>query len=195
MLDAALTWIELNPGWAGVAVGCTAFVESLAVIGLIVPGVIIMFTIGGLIATDVLPFLPIAMWAAVGAILGDSVSYWLGRQLSDGLNQRWPFTRYPEMLPRGERFFQHWGLFSIALGRFFGPVRGTLPLVAGMLKLEPRRFFPIEIASGMVWSPAYLLPGMMIGTSLEYVSGLSAKIGVLLVILMGWWVLTLINRR
>lgn len=175
-----LDWVGQNPGWAYLAVFLIAFAESMAVVGLLVPGVVMMFGIGALIAADALAFWPVLAWAVVGAVVGDGASFWLGYHFRERLTQIWPFTRYPDSLTSGIAFFQKYGGKSVAFGRFVGPVRAVIPLVAGMLGMPPARFLLANVLSALAWAPAYLLPGMVFGASLE----LAAEVAFHLVILL-----------
>ncbi|MCG7964065.1 MAG: bifunctional DedA family/phosphatase PAP2 family protein, partial [Candidatus Thiodiazotropha taylori] len=161
-----------------------AFSESVAIVGLLVPGVIAMFGFGALIATGTLQFWPVFWWAVAGAVAGDSLSFWLGRHYQDGLRQIWPFSRYPETLHRGIRFFEKYGGKSVAIGRFFGPVRAIIPLVAGMMGMTPMRFLLANISSALVWAPAYLLPGIVFGASLELASEVTFRLVILLLLIL-----------
>ncbi|MEW8047534.1 MAG: DedA family protein, partial [Candidatus Thiodiazotropha sp.] len=146
-----LAWIGENPLWAGLTVFIVAFSESVAIIGLIVPGVVLMFGFGALIATGILEFWAVFWWAVAGAVAGDGLSFWLGYHFQDRLRDFWPFNRHPATLRRGITFFQRYGGKSVALGRFFGPVRAIIPLVAGMLGMPPLRFVAANILSALVW--------------------------------------------
>ncbi len=170
--------------------------ESLAVVGVAVPGVAIMFGIGTLIGTGTLEFWSTAAWAVAGAIAGDGLSFWLGRHYRDTLRGLWPFRTHPAMLERGEAFFQRFGGKSIVLGRFVGPVRAITPLVAGMLDMAPSRFLAANIASALAWAPAYLMPGMLFGASLELASEVAGRLAVLILLLLAlvWFILWLVRR-
>lgn len=176
-----LAWVTANPGWAYLTVFLVAFAESMAVIGLLVPGVVMMFGLGALITAGALGFWPVFAWAVVGAVVGDGASFWLGYHYRERLTQVWPFNRYPDSLQTGISFFQKYGGKSVAFGRFVGPVRAVIPLVAGMLAMPPLRFFVANLLSALAWAPAYLLPGMVFGASLE----LAAEVAFRLVILLG----------
>lgn len=166
--DQLLAWVGQHPEWAGLAVFAVAMAESLAIVGVLVPGVIILFGAGALIGAGVLDFWSIALWAVVGAIVGDGLSYWLGHHF-DYLTERWRWFRlHPDHLEKGIRFFQEYGAISIALGRFFGPIRAVVPLVAGLMRMPPKRFFVANVLSALVWAPAYLAPGILLG---EFGSG------------------------
>ena len=184
LFNQLLTWVSANPYWAWVAVFLVAFSESVAVIGLLVPGVVLMFGIGALIATGALEFWPVFWWAVVGAVTGDGMSFWLGRHFQDRLRSLWPFSRHPKVLERGIDFFQKYGGKSVAIGRFFGPVRAVIPLVAGMLGMPPWRFLTANLLSALVWAPAYLLPGVVLGASLELASEVALRLVLLLLLLL-----------
>ncbi len=180
LLQDLLAWVTANPTWAHLAVFLVALVESLAVVGLIVPGVIMMLGAGALVATGALQFWPVCLWAVAGAVAGDGLSYWLGRHFQDRLATMWPFSRYPESLDSGVRFFAKYGGKSVAFGRFVGPVRAVIPMVAGMMGMPPGRFLVANVLSAVAWAPAYLLPGIVFGASLE----LAAEAAVRLVALV-----------
>jgi len=140
-----------------------ALLESLAIVGVLIPGVIILFGAGTLIGAGVIDFWSSCLWAVAGAIIGDGLSYWLGHHF-DYLTARFKwFQLHPDHLKKGIEFFQRYGDLSVSLGRFFGPIRAVVPLVAGLLHMPPRRFYLANILSALIWAPAYLLPGMLVG--------------------------------
>lgn len=163
LFDQLLTWIRQNPDMAGLVVFAMALAESLAIVGVLIPGVIILFGAGALIGAGVLDFWSMCLWAVAGAVIGDGLSYWLGHHF-EYLTGRWRWFRlHPDHLQRGITFFQKYGDLSVALGRFFGPIRAIVPLVAGLLRMPPKRFFIANVLSALVWAPAYLVPGMIFG--------------------------------
>ena len=93
----------------------------------------------------------------VGNWLGHHFEYLTGRF-------RW-FRLHPDHLEKGVHFFERYGDLSVALGRFFGPIRAVVPLVAGLLHMPPKRFFIANVLSALVWAPAYLAPGMVLGSA------------------------------
>jgi undecaprenyl-diphosphatase len=157
--------------------------ESLAVIGLLVPGVLMMFGIGALVAAGAVGFPDAYAWAVAGAVAGDGLSFWLGRRFRDRIRGLWPFSRHPTGLERGLGFFDRYGGKSVVFGRFVGPVRAIIPLVAGMLGMSPRRFLAANLLSALAWAPAYLLPGMLFGASLELASEVAFRLVILLLLL------------
>ncbi|MCU7906595.1 MAG: VTT domain-containing protein [Candidatus Thiodiazotropha sp. (ex Epidulcina cf. delphinae)] len=188
-------WIGQHAFWAGLVVFLVAFSESVALFGLLVPGVVMMFGFGALIATGILNFWPVFWWAVAGAVAGDGLSFWLGRHFQERLQGFWPFSQHPSTLQRGIAFFEKYGGKSVAIGRFFGPVRAIIPLVAGMLGMSPWRFVIANLSSALVWAPAYLLPGIVFGASLELASEVAFRlVALMLLLLFLAWILVYLVR-
>ncbi len=174
----------MHPLWSGIAIFLVAMAESLAIVGLIVPGVAIMFGIGALISAGAIEFWYAFTWAVAGAIVGDVSSFLLGFHFRESISNIWPFTRHKKSLELGQSFFTKYGSMSVAFGRFFGPVRAIVPLVAGSMGMSPWRFAVANILSALVWAPAYLAPGMVFGASLELASQVAFRLVILIVLLV-----------
>lgn len=184
ILHPILDWTRLHPQWAEFAVFGVAFGESLAVVGLLLPGVFLLFGAGALIALGVLDMWTTLACAALGASLGDGISFWIGRHYHQRLRVMWPLRRYPELLNRGVDFFYRHGGKSILLGRFIGPLRPFIPAVAGMLDMPVWRYVAINIVSALAWAPVYILPGMVFGASLDLAGEVAGRLVMLLVLLV-----------
>ncbi|MEA3303331.1 MAG: bifunctional DedA family/phosphatase PAP2 family protein [Pseudomonadota bacterium] len=195
LLDSLITWVNAHPHWAGLIVFLVAFSESLAIVGVIVPGVVMMFAAGALVGAGAVEFQGVFWWAVAGAVLGDGLSFWIGHHYKEQLCSMWPFSKHPQMLDRGTLFFQRWGGKSVALGRFFGPVRAVIPMVAGMLEMPLQRFLVANILSALGWAFAYLLPGIVIGVSLDLASEVALHLLVLgVVVISGLWLLLWLSK-
>jgi len=161
--DQLLAWIAQNPHHAGWVIFLVSLAESLAIVGMIVPGVVILFGAGALIGSGVLDFWSMCAWAVAGAVIGDGLSYQLGRHF-DYLTERFRWFRlHPDHLQKGHDFFAQWGDISVALGRFFGPIRAVVPLIAGLMDMPASRFYLANVLSALAWAPAYLAPGILLG--------------------------------
>jgi membrane protein DedA with SNARE-associated domain len=68
---------------------------------------------------------------------------------------------------QGRLFFRRWGVFSIFLGRFLGPLRAIVPLLAGVMRMHHPRFQLVNILSAIVWVPAMLAPGWVLAMSVD----------------------------
>ncbi len=166
VFEALTAWFSANPAWLAAGLFLIAFLESLAIAGLVIPGVAILFAIAALAGKTGMPVGEALAWAWAGAVLGDGISYLLGRQLKGRLHSVWPFSRYPRMLRRGEHFFLLHGGKSVVIGRFVGPIRPVIPLIAGAFRMPSRRFFTFNILSAIGWAPVYVLPGFLVGSAL-----------------------------
>lgn len=180
-----LEWLNANPELAGLATFLISAGESVAIIGTIVPGSIMMTAIGALVGAGIIPFWSILLWAILGAIVGDGISYWFGHYFKDRTHYLWPFNKHPNILASGEKFFYKHGGMSVFIGRFVGPVRALVPLVAGMLGLKPLRFLIANILSAILWAPIYMLPGFILGAaSMELPSELAARVLLILILVI-----------
>src|ERR1700748_1557254 len=96
--------------------------------------------------------------AVIGSVLGDWISYWIGFHYHHQILHVWPFRRYEEQIEKGLHFFHRFGTWAIFLGRFLGPFRATVPLVAGMSEVEFWLFQIANTASALLWAFALLTP-------------------------------------
>ncbi|MCP5159679.1 MAG: VTT domain-containing protein [Gammaproteobacteria bacterium] len=182
-VNALFAWVAAHPGWMGLVIFIIAMTESLTIIGIIIPGALVMFSLGALIGLGHLEFWSAYWWSTWGAIAGDAISFWIGRVFHQGIRRIWPFTKHPEMIARSEDFFRKHGGKGVLLGRFFGPVRGTIPTVAGMMDMSWRHFMIANVISAILWAPAYLIPGMFFGASLDIASRVAGRLVVLILII------------
>ena len=145
-----------------------AFGESLAFISLLIPAWGALVAIGALIGAADISFWPVWIAGGIGAALGDWLSYWFGFKYKEHVAQMWPLSRYPDLLPRGEAFVKNWGVPSIFIGRFFGPLRASVPLAAGIFEMPYWRFQVANFVSALVWAAALLLFGDVISLIAEW---------------------------
>ncbi len=164
---SALAFVETHRAWTPLIVGALAFCESIAFLSLLVPATVILIGIGAMIGATGIPFWPVVAGGAVGAALGDWLSYEFGRHYGEGAKHLWPMRRYPEMVAKGEVFLKRWGAAAVALGRFFGPARAMVPLIAGMFGVARLPFQVANSLSAIVWAFVLLAPGAGLLTWLE----------------------------
>jgi undecaprenyl-diphosphatase len=176
-IEPLLHWIEWHQAWAWPVIFLLASIESVFIVGLLFPGTVTMTGIGALIGAGTLPFWPACIAAALGAFFGDALSFWLGYCFSDTIKKHPLVHRYRQLLIYGEIFFERHGSISVFFGRFIGPLRPIIATVAGLVKMNPKLFMVMNIASAIVWAPAYLTPGILLGASIDKIGGLSPE----------WW--------
>jgi len=189
IFQPVLLWVQENPNMSGLVVFTISFLESLVGPGFFIPGVFFMSGIGALVGAGVLSMWPTLSYAVVGAVAGDYASFWIGMRYKAKIKQWWFFKKYPRVLIRGYAFFKKHGGKSVVLGRFVGPVRPIIPVIAGMMGMAPRNFLLANILSALLWAPFYSSPGYFIGASLnDFSLEIAARICayVLLFILLIW---------
>src|SRR3984893_575375 len=165
---ALADFVRDHQAWAAPIVLVLAFGESLAFISLLIPAWGALVAIGALIGASGISFWPVWIAGGIGAALGDWVSYWFGYRYKEHVAQMWPLSRYPEILPRGEAFVKRWGVPSIFIGRFFGPLRASVPLAAGIFEMPYWQFQIANFVSAFVWAAALLLFGDVIAQIVEW---------------------------
>jgi membrane protein DedA with SNARE-associated domain len=159
LVQSVVAFVRDHEVWASPIVFALAFAESLAFLSLVIPAWSALVGIGALIGAMNLNFWPIWIAGSLGAALGDWLSFWLGYHFHDRIVHMWPFTKYPQMLPRGEQFVRKWGVPGIFLGRFSGPLRATVPIAAGAFEMPYWYFQLANFSSAFLWAAVLLLPG------------------------------------
>jgi len=177
-------WFYDHPNWALFITFLLSFAESLAIIGSFIPGTVAMTAIGILAGTGVMRIDLTLLSATLGAIGGDGLSYALGYIMSDRLTSMWPFRTYPSWLQYGNAFFKKHGASSIIIGRFIGPIRSVIPVIAGMLHMNKWHFILANIISGIIWATVYIIPGVLIGAASSELSAESATRLIVLILLL-----------
>ncbi|MCP3851154.1 MAG: DedA family protein [Gammaproteobacteria bacterium] len=155
--------------YTGLVIFFIAFLETLLVVGFIFPGSVALIAIGGLIATGHLELWTTLFWAFLGAVVGDNLSFWIGVYFKEPLKRSKIYHRHKNEFKRGEEFFHQYGVYSVAIGRFIGPIRAVIPAIAGSLGMSGRLFLIVNIFSAAVWAPVYILPGLFVGDFFSYI--------------------------
>jgi membrane protein DedA with SNARE-associated domain len=156
-----LALVREHEVWAAPIVLVLAFGESLVLVSLLLPATAILFGTGALIGASGIGFWPIWTASCLGALLGDWVSYWLGRHYKSQVQRVWPLSRNPGLVPRAEAFVRTWGIAAVFIGRFFGPLRSVVPFVAGIFAMPAVAFQLANVASAVLWATGILAPGFL----------------------------------
>jgi membrane protein DedA with SNARE-associated domain len=159
LIHQLFTWVretaQSHPYWCFPIAAFIAFTESFVGVSFIVPGTVLLITLGGVIGASHIPLWPAVMGAVAGSIAGDWISWWIGFRYHHQILHIWPFRHFEDEIEKGLHFFHRWGTAAIFIGRFLGPFRATVPLVAGMSELEFWPFMIANTASAVIW--AYVL--------------------------------------
>jgi len=194
-MHAWLSGISAHPHGALAIVFLVACAESLAVFGTFVPAGVVMFAAGALIGAGVLNGWATLAVGALGAVVGDGISYELGRRYHREVRMWWATKGHEAAFERGEDFVRRHGSKSIVLARFFAPVRAIVPLVVGTAQMPRRTFYPVNAGSALAWAPAHIAPGIVFGASAQLAEAVSARLAVMLLLIAAlvWLVVRLIH--
>jgi membrane protein DedA with SNARE-associated domain len=159
LVDAAIAYSREHQAWVPALVFVLGLLESLAFLSILVPSSVILLSIASLFGAAGLRFEPLVIAGGLGASLGYAISYWLGLYFQGDILKLWPFSRHPAMVERAERFFRRFGVLSVFLGHFFGPVRAVIPVLAGSAKMGALPFQIANVPSGFLWAGLVMAPG------------------------------------
>jgi membrane protein DedA with SNARE-associated domain len=163
-----IVFVQAHQSWAAPIVFLLAFGESLAFISLFLPAWAALIGMGALVVAGELSFWPIWIAASLGAAAGDWLSYWIGHKLEYSVQKVWPLSKHPDLIPRGEAFIKKWGVLAIFIGRFFGPLRASVPLVAGIFEMPFWRFQFANVTSAFLWAAVLLTVGDALSQLLKW---------------------------
>ena len=169
IVQDTVDFVRTNQAWAVPVVFALAFGELLAFISLLIPAWGALVAIGALIGSSGIKFWPIWVSASLGAAFGDWLSYWIGLKLEHTVAHVWPLSRHPDLIPRGEAFMKKWGMPGIFIGRFFGPLRASVPLIAGIFEMPFWRFQLANFSSAFVWAAVLLTIGDGISKAVRWI--------------------------
>lgn len=214
LINRIFELVQSHPGWLIGMAAVFAYFESLAVVGLLLPGVVLLFVVGAVVSGDPSLFLWCWLSAFLGALGGDWTSYWVGRHYRKRIDG-WPLLRrHPDLMARARGAVLRHGGKGVFLGRLLGPTRPVSALIAGAMNLPPRTMLAATIPACAVWVPIYMLPGLLFGASLELAAEFAGRLVLVLVLLLvllwgvfwltrvvyaftarrsGWWLRSLIR--
>jgi membrane protein DedA with SNARE-associated domain len=167
LVETIVAFVRDHESWAIPIVFLVSFGESFCFFSVIWPGTAILVGIAALIAAsgiDHAILWPMIAAAALGGTFGYALSYWIGRYFEKSIPGVWPFTRYPGMIPQGERFFHEYGAWGVFFGHFFGPVRAVIPVVAGMFRMPQIPFQIANFVSAVIWAAGVIAPSFFFVT-------------------------------
>jgi len=159
-----------------------AFLESLAVVGSFIPGGTMVILAGFLSAHGFFDVGDLIWYSALGAILGDIMSYYLGTRGIKFFHDKNKFLKLSH-LEKGKKFFKKYGNKSILLGRFLGPIRSIVPFIAGISGMDKKSFIIWNVVSGILWSASYVFMGYFFGGAIRFIGLWSERVSIILIII------------
>ncbi|MGI6852410.1 VTT domain-containing protein [Mesorhizobium sp. 1B3] len=196
LLTLIVDFLTAYPHVAYLVVFLLAVSEAIPVVGVLIPGSAVIVALSALTPSGVLVLWPLLAAATTGAIIGDGVAFWLGRRYQRQILGVWPISSYPDLVKRSEAFFARHGDWSVFLARFTPGVRALIPLLAGVLGMRAARFYVVNIASALVWAPAHVIPGMLVGATIGILGAAAKPLAILVVVVVvtGWLALWVVRH-
>ncbi|MEO6168416.1 MAG: VTT domain-containing protein [Chitinophagales bacterium] len=142
------------------------------------PGDSLVFTAGVLTATGDLQrnVYVVCITLIVAATLGNLVGYWFGRKAGPLLFKRKESIFFKhEYLIMADKFYTKYGATALILGRFLPVIRTFAPIMAGVIRVDMRKFFLFTVIGAVIWVIPLVTAGYLLGTqpivreNLEYI--------------------------
>lgn len=154
-----LDLVDLIIGFGIFAILLVIFAESGLLIGFFLPGDSLLFTAGALYATGILPGnVPInihlfVVLLFIAAVLGDTVGYWFGRKAGPRIFSKPDAKVFKQVhIQNAQKFYEKHGGKTIIMARFVPIIRTFAPIVAGVGKMDYRRFLSFNLIGGFLWT-------------------------------------------
>jgi undecaprenyl-diphosphatase len=174
-------------GWVALLiVFAVPALESSAFLGFVFPGETALI-LGGVLAF----YGRVSLWSVLvagilGAIIGDSVGYVVGREYGRRLLQARPFRRIlkPRRIERAQDYLARRGGRAVFFGRFTAALRVMVPGLAGMARMPYRVFLPFNVAGGTIWGAGMVLLGYIAGAGWKQVAHYATQVGIALFVVV-----------
>jgi membrane-associated protein len=152
--------------WGGyVLLAVIVFTETGLLVGFFLPGDSLLITAGLVAAAGVLNIWWINVILIVAAVVGDSVGYAIGARLGPALFTREKSLLFnPRHVERTREFYARYGARTIVIARFVPIIRTFAPVVAGVGRMEYRKFLTYNVAGGVGWVVSMTWAGYLLGS-------------------------------
>lgn len=165
-LDQNLPLVVSEYGiWTYVILFAIIFLETGLVIMPFLPGDSLLFVSGAAAASGILDVQLLLITIIAGAVLGDTVNYWIGNRV--GLHlflERFPNLIRKEYIDRTYGFYEKYGGATIFVARFVPLVRTFAPFLAGIGTMRYPRFIFYNVLGAVAWTFLIVLGGYYLGT-------------------------------
>jgi membrane-associated protein len=160
-----LSVIQQYGMWTYLILFLIIFFETGFVITPFLPGDSLLFVAGACVASGLLDLWWLLVAFILGAVIGDTVNYWIGNYVGLRVLQcRFPNILKKEYIDRTYGFYERYGGMTIFVARFVPLVRTFAPFLAGVGSMEYRRFLIFNVVGGVAWSLLIVLAGYFFGT-------------------------------
>ncbi|OYW61318.1 MAG: hypothetical protein B7Z31_02845 [Rhodobacterales bacterium 12-65-15] len=154
--ETFIAFVERNQEWLPLMMVLFAAAETTAFLSLLVPSTPVLMAVGALAATGAVSFWPLWAGASIGALIGSTFSYWLGRRYGSAVLAMRPLRDHPELVTKAQVAFAKYGPVTILVGHFTTVLRPIVFLLAGMSGMRLGRFLLWNTLGSVTW--AYVVP-------------------------------------
>jgi membrane protein DedA with SNARE-associated domain/membrane-associated phospholipid phosphatase len=188
ILETLFSWLPV--GWSYYFLLFTVtFLESIVMVGLLVPGSTMIVFAGFLAAHGQGELLPVIIISVLGALAGDIGSFLLGARSGPQVRHSRLFKKRSHLFRKAELFFVAHGGKSLFFGRFMGPLRGMVPFVAGCTRMSPGHFLIYTLISSAMWGLVYPGLGYLGAASWQQIQRLTGRLSLLIGLLLVLFIL------
>ncbi|HOS88031.1 MAG TPA: DedA family protein [Candidatus Paceibacterota bacterium] len=154
------TIISLIKATGYIGVWAAIFAETGLFFGFFLPGDSLLFAAGLLASQGFLNIFILSIGVFIAAVLGDNTGYAFGKKTGPLIFKREDSLLFHKKnLIRAEEFYKKYGTFTIIIARFIPIIRTFAPIVAGVGKMEYKKFFIFNIIGGLIWALSLPLIG------------------------------------
>ncbi|MFN2593510.1 MAG: bifunctional DedA family/phosphatase PAP2 family protein [Actinomycetota bacterium] len=176
--------LRLADPWAYVLLFVLAAAEASAFVGLFVPGETAMLIAGVVCYQGRASLWLMIVVGCLGAVIGDSIGYEVGRKLGPRMTSSWLGRRIgDERWRKAQDYLRRRGGRAVFLGRFVGVLRALVPGLAGMAEIPYGTFLAYNVAGGVTWATGFILLGYAAGRSYHVVEDWAGRASLLLLIM------------
>jgi len=168
MSDFFMHFVSKHLNYIYFFIAFISFLESLMIIGLFLPGMILMSAIGTLIGNEKINFYSAWFSGVIGCLLGDWISYFIGFLFKNRIDSLTLFKKYGKVFTKIQFALNNYSSISIFFGKLIGPIRPLVPMLSGMLKIPIKKFIFPNLLGCIIWPVVYFLPGIIAGAVVNY---------------------------
>ncbi len=148
-------------------VGAFIFAESGLLIGFFLPGDTLLLTAGVFAAQGKISLLWLLVVVIITAVAGDNLGYSLGRKTGNRIFKKKDGILFrQEYVERAEEFYEVHGGKTITLARFVPIIRTFAPVIAGVAKMERKKFMIFNVIGAVSWGIGVILLGFFVGSKI-----------------------------
>ncbi|MGK3952806.1 DedA family protein [Microbacterium sp. I2] len=200
-MNEFLTWLldavqSVDPVIRTLLAGLAMMLETSVLVGLVVPGDTIVIVAATAVASPLEGVL-LGIAVVAGALLGESIGFWLGRFLGPRIQHSRLGRRIGEQnWERSERYLRRRGGPAIFLSRFLPVLHSLVPLTVGMSGYPYRRFLAWTVPACVVWATLYILvASLAAGTYRELADRLHYAGYIFVAIIVVFLVLVFVSKK